>query len=292
MKWVDPDIKLIAHGVSNWDAADFVERGQLLLEQAGHLIDYIALHWYVDNLTHDFPAFMALSELFEGRLSAYEGLVRALRLERGIKRPIYLAVDEWNVWHRVQMDMGGHNAVVYNLEDALVVAMHLNAFIRHAPMVRMANIAQIVNVLAPIFTRTDGLVLQTIFYPFELYSALCGTTAVNVHWAGDTFSAGDQAGIRTLDVTATLDPMQNRLVLFVINRSEHQAAETQVVLSSGQFAGAAQVRVVNGPNIKSENTFEHPEQVITKESEIQPQATRLTVNFEPHSITALICPIA
>ena len=50
MKWVDPDIKLIANGVSNWGAADFVERTQLLMEQAHNLIVYIALHWYVDNL--------------------------------------------------------------------------------------------------------------------------------------------------------------------------------------------------------------------------------------------------
>src|SRR5215212_500473 len=49
MKWADPSIKLIASGVCNWDAQDFVERGQLLMEQAGHLIDYLGIHWYVGN---------------------------------------------------------------------------------------------------------------------------------------------------------------------------------------------------------------------------------------------------
>jgi alpha-N-arabinofuranosidase len=292
MKWVDPDIKLIAHGVSNWAAADFVERGQLLLEQASHLIDYMALHWYVDNPDNDFQAYMALSELFEARLSAYEGLLQALRLERDIKRPIYLAVDEWNVWHRKQMDSDGHNGVVYNLEDALVVAMHFNAFIRHANMVRMANIAQIVNVLAPIFTCPDGLVLQTIFYPFELFSSLCGTTAVDVHWGGDTFSAGNQTGLRTLDVVATLAPTKNELVLFVINRSEDKAVETQIVLSNGQFAENIRSHVINGSGIKAENTFEHADQVNVNKAESPASSNSATFVFEPHSVTALVCPIS
>jgi len=98
MKRVDPDIKLIASAVSLW-SGDVVERAQLLLEQAGHLIDYMALHWYVDNPESDFNKYMTLSELFEERLSAYEGLIRSVSLDRGIKHPIYITVDEWNVWH-------------------------------------------------------------------------------------------------------------------------------------------------------------------------------------------------
>ncbi|GAI56019.1 unnamed protein product, partial [marine sediment metagenome] len=160
MRWVDPDIKLIASAVSLW-SGDWVERGQLLMEQAGDLIDYMALHWYVGNPQNDFAAYMTLSEFFEERLSAYEGLIQAVRLDRGIKRPISIAVDEWNVWYRTHPEYGGtpeQNKLeeIYNLEDALVVAMHFNAFIRHACSVRMANIAQIVNVIAPIFTRRDG----------------------------------------------------------------------------------------------------------------------------------------
>src|SRR5664279_2074679 len=194
MKWADPSIKLIASGVSNWESGDYVERAQLLLEQAGDLIDYLALHWYVDNDRNDFASYMALSELFDARLSAYEGLIRAGRLQQKNPRPIYIAVDEWNVWHRV--GAGAQTEISYTLEDALVVAMHLNAFIRHANYVKMANLAQIVNVLAPIFTKPDGLFLQTIFYPFELYSQFAGSPALNVHWDGDTFSPGDVTGLR------------------------------------------------------------------------------------------------
>jgi alpha-N-arabinofuranosidase len=289
MKWADPSIKLIASGVSNWGAADFVERGQLLLEQAGNLIDYLGVHWYVDNISNDFATYMALSELFEARLSAYEGLIRAVQIERNNKRPIYISVDEWNVWHKVAA--GAVTEIVYNLEDALVVAMQLNAFIRHANSVRMANIAQIVNVLAPILTKPDGLVLQTIFYPFELYSQYAGSTALNVHWDGDTFSAGDYAGVRTLDVTATLSADRKQLVLFVINRAERDGAETRITLTEGRISGTVQVHTVNGVDIKTVNSFDQPGQVRTRETQTAAEAGSFNYTFEPHSVTVLVCPL-
>ncbi len=286
MKWVDPSIKLIASAVSNWDAGDFVERGQLLLEQAGDLIDYMAVHWYVNNEANDFARYMALSELFEARLSAYEGIIHAMRLERGIQHPIYISVDEWNVWHHVAE--GEITACIYTLEDALVVALNLNAFIRHAATVRMANLAQIVNVLAPIITKPDALFLQTIFYPFELYSRFAGSTALEVQWDGDTFDGGDTTGLRALDVTATLDESRRQLAIFVVNRSERDGAETTVSLAEGQFSGAVQVYTINGADIKTVNSFEQPGQVITRENQLAPGTKTLNVTFEPHSVTALV----
>ncbi len=291
MKWVDPDIKLIANGVSYWDAGDFVERGQLLLAQAADLLDYLAIHWYVDNDTGDFSTYMALSELFEERLSAYEGLIRAMTLERKIKRPIYIAVDEWNVWHRAQMDGGEHDTVIYTLEDALVVAMQLNAFLRHARTVKMANLAQIVNLLAPIVTRREGLFLQTIFYAFQAYSSLAGPVVLDVHWDGETFSAGDHEGLRILDVTATLDASKRELVVFVVNRSEREA-DTVLKLAEGQFAGPVRVHTVGGPDVKACNSFDDPGQVTTKITTAEAAGSSLPITLEPHSLTALVCSVS
>ncbi len=288
MKWVDPDIKLLASATCTW-AEDFVERGQLLLEQAGDLVDYMAVHWYVGNRENDFAAYMALSELFERRLTAYEGLIHAMRLARRIKRPIHIAVDEWNVWYRT--DIAKNLEDIYNLEDALVVAMHLNAFIRHARLVRMANLAQIVNVIAPILTCPDGLVLQTIFYPFALYSRACGDAALDVFWEGETFAGGEHTGVRVLDVAATLDAGAKRLALFVVNRSL-EPTEATISLAAGRFAGTVKTSVVNGPDIKVENTFDTPDNVLTRESTLTAEGGSLAVAFEPHSVTALECAVA
>ena len=295
MKRVDPDIKLVASAAciwpesSRWESAKgkVVERGQLMLEQAGDLIDYMALHWYVSNPENDFNKYMTLSELFEERLSAYEGLIRAVSLDRGIKHPIYITVDEWNVWkHHPRIDW------FQNLEDALVIAMNLNAFIRHAYSVKMANISQIVNRRSPILTRGDSLLMQTIFYPFELYSRTCGQQALDVFWNGETFSGGEYTGVRTLDVTATLDESRKQLVVYVINRSQTEAMETMISLSEGQFAGRVQAYVVNGPDILAENTFEKPNEVGTGETALEASGKSLSYSFEPHSVTALVCAVS
>jgi alpha-L-arabinofuranosidase len=291
MKWVDPSIKMIASIGSDWKE-QWIERTQLLFEQASKHLDYISIHWYVGNRLNDFADYMANSEIIEDRLSAFEGLIRAMRLQYDIKRPIWLAVDEWNVWYRTHPSYGNElNRLEekYNLEDALMVGMQLNAFIRHAASVKMANLAQIVNVIAPIFTNPDGLFLQTIFYPFELYSQTAGSESVDVFWQGDTFSTAEHSGLRFLDVSATLDEARRTLSVFVVNRSQDNALETTLSLTSGAFAGPVRAVVVNGPDIKSENSFTDPNIVGTHESQFAAKdTTKFTYSFEPHSVTALI----
>jgi alpha-N-arabinofuranosidase len=295
MKWTDPDIKLIASALSLW-SGEIVERAQLLVEQASQHLDYMGLHWYVGNPDNNFNAYMATSELIEERLSSYEGLLRALCLERKLEKPIPIAVDEWNVWYRTRQSKGVPTEQKleekYNLEDALVVAMHFNAFIRHSRSVRMANIAQIVNVIAPVFTRPDCLFLQTIFHPFEVYASTCGTTALDVWWQGDTFSGGNYMGVRTLDVSATIDESGKQLVVYAVNRSATEPQEAEIRLITGSFGGNVRVLTVNGPDIKSENSFETPDEVNTRETTISAEGQSLTYTFEPHSVTALIANIS
>jgi alpha-N-arabinofuranosidase len=294
MKWTDPNIKLIAAAVSDWKGA-WVERTQLLLEQAADLIDYLSIHWYIGNANNDFESYMAVSELLGKRLSSYGGLIEAIRLERQITRPIYIAVDEWNVWYRTFPQTGRETMKleeIYNLEDALATGVQLNAFIRHANMVKMANIAQIVNVIAPVFTKPDSLVLQTIFFPFELYSRTCGNLALDPFWEGDTFSGGGCNGVRTLDVSATLDETKKQLAVYVVNRSQSREMETVLQLAVGSFKSKVTAYTVNGPNIKAENTFTSPDKIKTRETTFTAAGHEMNYNFEPHSVTALVCDIS
>jgi len=289
MKMVDPSILLFASWTSGW-FEDWVERGQLLLEQAGDLVDYMAIHWYVGNRQDDYYRYMSLSELFEERLSGTEGLLAAMRTCRKIERPIYLTVDEWNVWYRTHVEEQLEEA--YNLEDALVVAMQLNAFIRHAHSVKMANLAQVVNVIAPIITRSDGLLLQSIYYPLEIYSLQAGDRALDVYWDGETFEGGEHTGVRVLDVSATLDEAARRLALFVVNRSRDEGAETRILLQEGEFVGDGKAYVVNGEGPKAFNTFDDPKAVKITDAPVRAQGKQFTYTFEPHSITALVLPLA
>ena len=294
MKWTDPGIALFAAGVSLWNAT-WVERVQLLMEHAATLIDYMAIHWYVGNNTErgyrddDFASYMAISERMEDMLSGTEGIIRAMSAALKLERDIPIAVDEWNVWYRVHNE--GKLEEVYNLEDALVVAMHFNAFFRHAQSVKMANIAQIVNVIAPIMTRPEGLVLQTTFHPFELYSRTCGDTALDVHWTGDTFSTPEFSALRLLDVSATLDAKAKRLAVYLVNRSQHATSEARIELAQARFAGPVTEYVINGPDIKATNTFAAPDTVGLREQTFTAEGHTLDVTLEPHSVTALVVDI-
>src|SRR5581483_11859828 len=128
---------------------------------------------YVGNTQNDYGDFLANSMELSSRLKTAEGIIDAA-LSGMRDRKIYIAWDEWNVWYRARGAQERGRRILeehYNLEDALVVATFLNAFVNHAHIVKMANMAQLVNVIAPIFTSEKGLYLQTIYYPLQLFAA-------------------------------------------------------------------------------------------------------------------------
>jgi alpha-N-arabinofuranosidase len=308
MKWVDPDIKLVAAAVSIWEdfptplvpeyRSEWVERTQLILEQAGDNIDYMALHRYA-HMDNDAPfeSFMAFGENFNERLTAYEGLINSVRLERKIKHEIYIAIDEWAV---MRLPIRSDRLITNYLEDALVSALHMNAFIRHARSVRLANYTSMMTAIGinfPNMTQTDRpVLLNSTFFPFELYSRTCGPLALDVFWHGDTFTGSylgrTYNGIRTLDVTATLDEQRKQLVIYVVNQHKKDAMETTMALTNGQFAENMRISVINGPDIKSGNTAETPNEVGVKETILNITGNSFTFTFEPHSVTALICTVS
>lgn len=295
MRWVDPGIKLIASGTSYWDG-NVVERVHALFAEAAELIDYISIHWYVGDEAGDPAAYMATSEVIEDRLTSYEALIRGESIGRRLGRPVPIAVDEWNVWYRTAGANTGTppNMLeeVYDLQDALVVAMHLNAFVRHASTVRMANLAQLVNVIAPIVTSGDGVLLQTIFHPLELYRWTTGTVALDAWWEGATFSGGSYSGVRTLDVAASLEPNAGRLSVHIVNRDPDEPQDVVIELADGRFAGTLRTVTVTGPSLLTTNTFTHPDAVSATESSREiPPTGEFSYSLPPRSVSALVFDI-
>jgi alpha-N-arabinofuranosidase len=305
MKRVDPDIKLVASAVSLWEdhpfpmfeiqSTEWVERTQLMLEQAGDYLDYLAIHRYANlNVNDPLENYMAFAADLDERLTAYEGLIRSVSLEKGIKHQINIAVDEYGVMRLPHI--GRSEKMVVNLEDALMTGLYLNTFIRHARSVRLANFTPTLTALGVQSAHIDNpLLLESLFYPFELYSRTCGQLALDVFWYGDTFSGNylnrSYTGIRTLDVTATLDEAHKQLVVYIVNQSKDEAMDTNISLASGQFMGNIKMSIVNGPDVKSENTYKNPNQVVTRETTLKASGKSLTMTFEPHSVTALVCAV-
>jgi len=172
----------------------------------------------------------------------------------------------------------------YNLEDALVVATFLNSFVNHAHIIKMANMAQLVNVIAPIFTNEKGLFLQTIYYPLQLFANNTKGTALELFVESPKYESKRFGLVPYLDASAAYD--NGTLVLNVVNRHRDQAIETEFEIQDKQFAGPVEVAEVNGPDIKAENDFgKTVVQTVTRST--KGDGRKLRHRFSPHSYTML-----
>jgi alpha-N-arabinofuranosidase len=188
---------------------------------------------------------------------------------------------------------------IYDLSDALVVAGLLNVMHRNCTTVTLANLAQMVNVIAPIITSPEDLFLQTIYHPFKLYRDHCLDVALDAFVESPTFSTkifceghtlGDDKPWETapyIDVSATMDKDATQLALAVINRHEDEALEVEISLGDFNPEKKAAVYEINGPYPKAINSFEEPENVKITEKEFTGAASEFTYKFPAHSITLL-----
>jgi alpha-N-arabinofuranosidase len=289
MKWTDPSIKLIAAGSSNFSpSADWTGWNRTVLEHLKHHVDYLSLHTYVGNAANDYYDFLANSLLLDDRTKTAEGTIRAALTGEPRDKKIYIAWDEWNVWYRERgegKEKGRHILEEhYNLEDALVVATFLNTFLNNAHIVKIANMAQIVNVIAPIFTSPTGLYLQTIYYPLALFAANSRGTALEVFVDGPTYKTKRFDSVPFLDVSAAQDG--ETLVLNVVNRHRDEAIEADIEAQDAHFTGAYEVSEVNGPDIKAENNFDSSPVKTTRKT-VNGDGARMRVSFAPHSFTMI-----
>jgi alpha-N-arabinofuranosidase len=299
-----PDIKLIAAGSSNYRAgADPDYWNQTILQAMKDQIDYIALHMYVGNPDNNYYNFVSTPLVLEKRTKLVKGMIdQAMqKAVRGTRDPIYIAWDEYNVWYRKRGGEAGRgkNALEerYNLEDALVVSGFLNAFVRNADVVKMANMAQLVNVIAPIFTNETGMFKQTIYFPLQLFANNVFGTSLEVFvdcksYNTDKFALGlnettaQLNNVPYLDVSATYN--NGELILNVTNRNKDEAITTDILSQNGAFSGPFKVFEINGPDIKTANDFnKEPVKTIEKANAITASGNKITYTFPPHSITMI-----
>ncbi len=288
MRWTDPSIKLIAAGSSHFaQGIDWIGWNRTILEHLKRHIDYLAVHRYVGNPANDYYEFLASSVDLDDRTRTTEGVIRAALSDEPNPRKIHIAWDEYNVWYRARGASQRGRRILeerYNLEDALVIATFLNSFVNHAHIVKMANMAQLVNVIAPIFTNEKAMFLQTIFYPLALFSANTKGKALALFVDSPTYKSRRFDGVRYLDTSASLD--QGTLVINVVNRHRDQPIETEIELQDKTFAGPVETTVVNGPDIKSENDFGST-RVEAVAGSAPAEGRRMRLRFPPHSYTML-----
>jgi alpha-N-arabinofuranosidase len=190
----------------------------------------------------------------------------------------------------------------YNLTDALAVATYLNGFVRHCDTVKIANFAQLVNAIAPIFTSPKGLFLQTIYHPLRLYAEHLLEIGLDVHVSGETYDlppaqetasmgrvhhVSDLGPFTLLDASATCDAAGRNVALTVVNRDRDRAHSATIDLGSAAASGGLAVSEVNGPDVGAINSFSEPRLVDVRESRVERGGGRFDYEFPAHSVTVL-----
>lgn len=272
MKGMDPTIQTVACGSSARGMATYLSYDREVLEHAWDSVDYVSAHRYSSNSKNDSAWFLAEGVEISRVIEDYASLFGYVAGMKRSDRKIYLSFDEWNVWYhshdhdRTQKPWTFAPPLAeewYNLEDALVCAQYLNAFIRRADVVKVACIAQIVNVIAPIMTRPDGLVLQTVYHAFAMFSENVTSEARSLSVAVDSplYPAGTRGEVPALDVSATFDAASGTVTVFCVNRDQRTDLSVDVNLSDRRVTAVDDVTQLTGSDLKAGNTWDAPERV-------------------------------
>ena len=275
MKMFDPNLELVVCGSSSPDLPFFPEWQTETLMHAYDAVDYVSLHQYFSNAAGDTPDFLACSL---GMDRYIQNAVTACDYVKAVKRSakrLDISFDEWNVWFHsgssgaATDEQDGSRPFApalledqYTMEDALVVGCALITLLKHAGRVKIACLAQLVNVIAPIMTQRGGGVLrQTIFYPF-LHASLYGRgTALAVRTASDKYDSRNYTDVPYLESTAVFDEAGESLTVFAVNRS--MTEDLALTCRLGGFEGYApqQHLVLCCGDLKAINSFAAPDTV-------------------------------
>ena len=273
MKWVDPTIELVACGSSNTEMPTFGSYELEMLDQCYENIDYVSLHRYYGNPTGDTPGFLARSMDMDEFIHTIASICDAVKGKKHSKKQVNLSFDEWNVWyHSNEQDQEiwkrekWDRALplledIYNFEDALLVGSMLMTLIRNADRVKIACLAQLVNVIAPIMTRNGGgCWAQTIFYPFMHASRYGRGTALRALVSSPVYDCADYENVPYIDAAAVLDD-NGGVTVFCVNRDMEEDYAFEIDLRSFGDLKISEHILLHHDDVKAVNTEAEPEKV-------------------------------
>ncbi len=288
MRLVDRDIKLIACGSSNYGAnADWIHWNRTVVNTLRNTADYIAIHTYIGNRDNDLEKFLAWSQTIDNYIEVTAALIKQAQSGQQNPRPIYIAYDEWNVWYRAYNREKLEE--VYNFEDALAMGMFFNSFFRHADVVKMANLAQMVNVIAPIMTNKQGLFLQPTYFPLVEFSKQRGNQSLSAHVLAPTYKTGNRPPLPYLDVSTTYNAAEKTIYANVLNRSKDKDIVTRIDNQEGALQSEVGVWEMNHPDLKATHTFGDDKKArpATRSFTAKVDNNGFNYTFPAHSLTIL-----
>ena len=212
------------------------------------------------------------------KIEIVKAVITKAMAKSGSKRPVYISFDEWS---------GGGPGGGNTLTGSLLVAEHLNSFIRHADIVKMANITMLSSLVG---NSPEGDFKNALYQAFYLYSNNSRGTALDVYVACEKYDNKIFNAIPYLDVTAVLNDSAKTLVVNVVNRNETNALASALVLQSGEFTGTATVKQLNAGTAASAGPSSRDAVTVTSK-ELPIQGNKLNFSFPAHSFTQMLISI-
>jgi alpha-N-arabinofuranosidase len=300
MKWVDPSIELVVCGSSNPYMPTFPQWESTVLDITYDYVDYISLHIYLGNREDDTMNFLARVRDMDTYIGTVIATCDYVKAKKKSRKTIYLSFDEWNVWfHSRDKDKVIEPWAiapplledVYNFEDAMVVGDMLITLLNHSDRVKIACLAQLVNVIAPIMTENNGPAWrQTIYYPF-MYTARYGKgNVLKPVIKSPTFNTKEFSDVPFVDASAVLSE-NGELALFLINKSMDSSIPLECTLYGFNKDLYVKKHILySSGDPKAENTRDNAFNVLPKEIKDSCSITGNTLNvrLEPFSWNLII----
>ncbi len=274
MHAVDPSLQLIACGSSGPGMPTYLEWDREVLEQCYDYVDALSLHRYIGNTPSetggDSSKYLAMNLSMETQIAETVAVCDLVRGHKRSPKKLWLSFDEWNVWYRARSGdaVNGHGKEaphlleeVYNLEDALLVGGLLNTLIRNADRVKLACLAQLVNVIAPIMTNSNGLFRQTIYYPYSWALQFARGSVLNLLVESPAYEVSGMGQVPYLDVAGTVSAEDGKVALFVLNRDLSKAHSIEVNWQDKAPARTLSSVLLTGDDLKAFNSFDAPQKV-------------------------------
>lgn len=298
MRYVDHSLQLVACGSSGPFMPTYLEWDRQVLEQCYDYVDGLSLHRYFGNTQEqtggDSSKYLALNLSMDRQIAESLAVCDMVGGHQRSQKKLWLSFDEWNVWYRERGGDGqGKEAPhlleeIYNLEDALLVGGIVNTLLRNADRVKIACLAQLVNVIAPIMTNANGLYRQTIFYPYSWGLKMARGSVLNLVSESPTYEVSGLGAVPYLDVVGTYSKDDRVVSLFVLNRDLDKTHELDLMWEDAPPARVTTATMITGTDLKAFNSFDAPQRVVPQEAN-KPATTGAHTKFvvPPRSYTAI-----
>lgn len=276
MKLIDPSIELVSCGSTGPLIQTFGDWELTMLDTCYEYVDYVSLHRYYENFSGDTANFLANTCDMDAFIHTVSCLCDSVKGKKHSKKTLYLSFDEWNVWYHTKKkdeDIKKQNRWgqslpllqdVYTFEDALMTGAMLITLLRHADRVKIACLAQLVNVIAPIMTDEYGNAwAQTIYYPFLHVSKYGRGISLMPVIDSPVYDSRDFCSVPYIDLAATIDKEKN-LCIFCVNKDLNEDFLLSIDLRAFSACYLTEHIVLSHPDKAAVNTKESPLQVVPR----------------------------